>query len=189
MDWKSEKEKKSRKEKWSVLLLLLMLFLLGIVIGILFSQKRNCCECVAQSTVSSDNISGGVGLAIDPNAENSSSYENNHKEEQGVSISGWDSMTIPANEKEIPVDFYNPKENEGLYYLTFELRIYNNNESYEVLYTSGLVEPGKHINQITISHGLEKGMYKAVVHVQPYRMDEDKTITNNSDIKIKLIVQ
>ena len=58
-----------------------------------------------------------------------------------------------------------------------------------MLYSSGLVEPGKHIQQITLSRGLEKGVYEAVVHVQPYRMSEARTLTNNADIKTVLIVK
>ena len=34
----------------------------------------------------------------------------------------------------------------------------------------------------------ESGNYDAVIHVQPYHMDENKTPTNNADMKTNLIV-
>lgn len=190
MNYECEKEKKNSKAKWSVLLLLLILLALGITIVIMLILKGKHGGNMEQPTAPSGNLSGGVGLVIDPNAEKGTSHENESAEEQGVAISGRESMTIPADKKEIEVDFYNPEENAELYYLTFELRLYNNSEQdYEVLYTSGLVEPGKHINRITLSHGLEEGVYEAVIHVQPYRMNEERTLTNNADIKIELIVK
>lgn len=188
------KEKENSKEKWLVLLLLLILLLLGIVIGMLLSQRGKGVSHRKRYTNSSDcstaNSGEGVGLVIDPNAESGQSSENNNTTEQDVAISGRGSMTFPANKKEVTVDFYNPKENEGLYYMTFELRLNNDSEQgYEVLYTSELVEPGKHINRISLSRALEKGVYEAVVHVQPYRMKEEKTLTNNADMKTRLIVK
>ena len=190
MNRKTEKEEKNDRRKWFVLLLLLILLLFTILICILFSQRGKHGANNVDSTDSDGNVSGGVELVIDPNAENNPPYENDNTAEQGVAISGRGAITIPANKKEVAVDFYNPTENEGLYYLAFELRLSDEDgQGYEVLYTSGLVEPGKHINWIELSRGLKKGVYEAVVHVQPYRMNEEKTLTNNADMKIALIVQ
>lgn len=124
--------------------------------------------------------------------ENASEYVEPTKEQQvsqGVSIPSWGSITIPADSAEITVDFFNPEENKDLYYLTFELRLPDDSEQgYEVLYTSGLVEPGLHIQKINLARTFDKGTYNAVIHVQPYRMDENKTATNNADLKTELIV-
>lgn len=172
--------------KWLLLLFLLFVIVTGIILIYRGRYDKNRGEI----SVPNEKVSGGVGLVIDLNADNSPSQENESILEQGVVIAGRESMTIPANKKEVVVDFFNPEENEQLYYLTFELRLCNNNgEDYEVLYTSGLVEPGKYINRITLSRELEKGEYEAVVHVQPYRMNEEKTLTNNADMRIKLIVK
>lgn len=182
-----EKDKKNDRKKGLVLLLLLIILLLGIVIGLLLLQRyRN----ISPDNVSTENSGNGVGLIIDSNAESQLPSENNNPAEQDVVISGRRFIRIPANENEVTVDFYNPKENEGLYYLTFELRLNDDSgQGYEVLYASGLVEPGKHIHRITLSHALEKGEYEAVVRVQPYRMNEEKTLTNNADMVTKLIVK
>ena len=102
-----------------------------------------------------------------------------------VAVPGWSSITIPANQQTVSVDFYNPEANEGLYYLTFKLILSNTGE---VLYESNAVPPGKHIQTITLSRALPAGTYDAVVHVQPYRMS-DETPANNADMKTKLIVK
>ncbi|HJJ40712.1 MAG TPA: hypothetical protein O0X63_00910, partial [Methanocorpusculum sp.] len=96
----------------------------------------------------------------------------------------------PANTQELNmVDFYNPIENDGLYYLTFKFCLLNaNGDISEVLWESQAVPPGKHIQKITMSRGLPAGKYSAVVHVQPYRMS-DETPTNNANLKTTLIVK
>ena len=108
--------------------------------------------------------------------------------EPGISIPGWGEIRILANATDISsVDFYNPEENE-LYYLTFELRLPDSSaQGYEVLYKSGLVEPGKHIQHISLSRGIPEGEYNVVVFVQPYRIS-DKSPTNCAEIPTKLLV-
>lgn len=194
MNSKYENEEKKDKKKRFVFLLLLiillMILLFGIVTCFMFIQNKKYGQNRGGIPVPGEKVNGGVGLVIDMNAENSPSYGNDNILNQDVVIAGRESIIIPANTKEVEVDFFNPKENAQLYYLTFELRLYNNSgEDYEILYTSGLVEPGKHINRITLSRELQKGVYEAVVHVQPYRMNEEKTLTNNADLIIKLIVK
>ena len=186
MHMKCEKEKKDRKIKLFVLLFLLILILLGILTGIILIQRGRCGKSRTELPAPTENTGGGIGLVIDGNAESSSTYEHDDISDQGVVIAGWESITISANKKEAEVDFFNPEENAKLYYLTFELRLYSNSsQDYEVLYASGLVEPEKHINQITLSRELEKGVYDAAVHVQPYRINE-KTITNYCDYSFHL---
>ncbi|MDE5860923.1 MAG: hypothetical protein K2J36_08390 [Ruminococcus sp.] len=57
-----------------------------------------------------------------------------------------------------------------------------------MLYTSGLVDTGLHIQTINIARGLEAGTYDAVIHVQPYRMNGAQTPTNNADMRTQFIV-
>ena len=135
----------------------------------------------------------GIGLTIDPDAGDYVPVTGDTAEAaQGVSIPGWASLTLPANtvNAKYCVDFYNPEANAGRYYLTFELRLPDDSpEGYEVLYTSKLVEPGKHIQSIQLERKLQAGKYRAVVHVQPYKMDGSMTPTNNADMETELIVK
>ncbi|MDO5141856.1 MAG: hypothetical protein Q4D31_02425 [Eubacteriales bacterium] len=124
-------------------------------------------------------------LKIDPAAGEYVAPETTPTESTGIAIPGWGSMTIPAGQTEVAVDLPNPEANAGKYYLTFELRL---KDSGEVLYTSGLVPPGQTIQHITLNRPLTAGEYAAVVHVQPYEMDEAQTPTNNADMETTLIV-
>lgn len=57
------------------------------------------------------------------------------------------------------IDLYNPDENNGLYYLTFEFRLADESEQgYEVLFKTGYLAPGKHIYQVNLSHVLSARM-------------------------------
>ena len=175
----TRQESKHNRITWLVFLLLICLAL-GLV-GFLLTK--------GVKTVDPAENFYGVGLAIDPNATEAQPTESGSNMEQNVTIAGIGVVTMPANQKEVTVDFYNPQENKGLFYLTFELRVRDSSpQGYEVLYTSGFVEPGKHIYEIELSREMKKGVYDAVIHVQPYRMDQEMTRTNNADIVTRLIV-
>ena len=106
---------------------------------------------------------------IDPNAGKYVAPEEDENVSKGISIPGWDTINIPEHATDVSVDFYNPEENSEMYYLTFELRLPNESEDgYEVLYKSGLIDPGLHIQNITLSREIDAGAYDSIVHVQTY---------------------
>ena len=173
------------KKRSFLIVIILLLIIIGLMFGILMGMKG------MTNSNDDNNNKGGVGLVVDPNAGEYVAPEKEELPKQGVAIPGWSSITIPANTKEITVDFMNPEANKDLYYLTFELRLLDDSkeEGYEVLYKSGLVQPGLHIQKIELSKGLAAGEYDAVMHVQPYRMNDEKTPTNNANMNTKLIVK
>lgn len=69
------------------------------------------------------------------------------------------------------------------FYLQFSIIL---TDTDEVIYSSGLVEYDSYINSIELSRDLEKGMYEAMVFIQPYDMAMNKT--NSALISIKLKV-
>lgn len=69
------------------------------------------------------------------------------------------------------------------FYLQFSIIL---TDTDEVIYSSGLVEYDSYINSIELSRDLEKGMYEAMVFIQPYDMAMNKT--NSALIRIKLKV-
>ena len=108
---------------------------------------------------------------------------------KGVVIPGWSYINLPAGQKTADtVDFYNPEGNADSFYLTFQLLIPDDKGGYESVYQSSLVEPGLHIQQIELTRALEAGSYDAILHIQPYTMDENRTATNNADLKTTLRV-
>lgn len=173
-------EKESKNKKWLlILLILLLLALLGV--GIWIGVSLNDQPDDPTTNIGGVQLDPNQGGYVDPNQGGSTPS-------QGVAIPGWGKITIPVNETEVTVDFYNPEQNAGLYYLTFELRLPDGNGGYEVLYKSGLIEAGNHIQKITLSRGLAEGTYDAIIFVQPYRMD-GVTPTNNAETKTQLIVK
>ena len=74
--------------------------------------------------------------------------------------------------------------NTDLFYLTFALYLEKDDE---LLYQSGLVEPNKHINSITLSRPLSAGEYDAYLFIQPYKSDMCSK-TNSGKVPIKLYV-
>ena len=162
--------RRSGKAKW---IILLVLILAVVAAALLIFQPWA-------------NTPYGGGLIIDPNAgEYVKPTQTQSTIIPSVAVPGWSSITIPANQQTVSVDFYNPERNEGQYYLTFKLIL---SDTGEVLYESAAVPPGKHIQTITLTRALSAGTYDAVIHVQPYRMS-DETPANNADMKTKLIVK
>ena len=174
-----------RKTKNLIIVLIVLVLILVLSLGAVLLLGGRLTRSAPPATSGS-----GVGLTIDKDA---GEYVEQKKESvPGVAIPGWASLTLPADTTKIKgsVDFYNPEANEGWYYLTYELRLPDSSaQGYEVLYTSGLIEPGKHIQSITLSRGLPAGEYDAVIHVQPYTLDEEMTPLNNADLKTTLVVK
>lgn len=161
------------KAKNIKIIIIFIIALISIILLVFLPNKENVIE--------NNNVynSGDVEESI-----------NNNKEFKNVAILGMRNITMKANTKDINVNFINPIENEGLYYQTFELRLLNDSEEgYEILYQSDMVKPGEEIKEITLSREIEKGEYDAIYYVQPYRMDVEKTPTNDAKIKIKIIAK
>ena len=59
----------------------------------------------------------------------------------------------------------------------------------EVIFTTGLIPPGMSCSKVTLTRPLEKGEYPAVLRVQPYRMNDSRTPTNNAELDIVLTVR
>lgn len=179
---KSEQHSSDRKWKILVVILAVLLLLCGgcMIIwgGVPFFP--------AAAPNDGGSTSQGVGLVVDPNA-------NEYVKPipaPGVVIPGFGEMTISANTKElVGINLYNPKENEGWYYLTYKLCLLDKNRDVsEVLYESQLIPPNNIIKDITMSRSLAKGEYDAVMIVQPYRI-ADNTPTNNANLELTIIVK
>lgn len=175
-----ENRKEKNGKKWLILLiLLLLLIIIGLLVGILL---RGGNQAPANSN----------GVFIDQSAGKYTEKQETSDGSQikGVVIPGWSTLTFPAGTKEVDtVDFYNPEGNADSFYLTFQILIPDDKGGYESIYQSGLVEPGLHIQTIELTRELEAGTYEAILHVQPYTMDESRTATNNADLKTTLVVE
>ena len=193
MRQKPKKARRNARGKSGAASLIVLLALLAVTVGLFVWQNQSANRGAPEATLSPTvEPSPTVELQIDPNAGELVT-PTPAPTEPGVAIPGWGSITLPAGVTEAATTLKNPEANEGWYYLTFELRLptvdeETGEESYEVLFTTGLIPPGQYCNQVTLTRALEPGEYNVILHVQPYRMS-DKTPTNNADTETLLIVE
>lgn len=193
MRQKPKKARRNARGKSGAASLIVLLALLAVTVGLFVWQNQSANRGAPEATLSPTvEPSPTVELQIDPNAGELVT-PTPAPTEPGVAIPGWGSITLPAGVTEAATTLKNPEANEGWCYLTFELRLptvdeETGEESYEVLFTTGLIPPGQYCNQVTLTRALEPGEYNVILHVQPYRMS-DKTPTNNADTETLLIVE
>ena len=170
--------KRDKKLLLTVIALLLLAMLTDLLLCVLMLGYKPSGDVTSSS--------GGGGIGFDPDV--SDERPGTVTQTQSVSVAGFSKLTMPPDADTIAIDLYNPEENFGLYYLTFELRLRLDNGEYETLYKSGLVGAGKHIYQITLSHAVSAGEYSGELFIQPYRMSDmspTNTVTGNLTIIVK----
>ena len=181
--------RKRPKKRMQLLIALAVVVVLAVAAMLIWQSTQ---PTPAPASVPTVSPTFTVELEIDPNAGELVT-PTPAPTEPGVAIPGWGSITLPAGVTEAATTLKNPDANADWYYLTFEMRLptvdeETGEESYEVLFTTGLIPPGQYCNQVTLTRALEPGEYNVILHVQPYRMS-DKTPTNNADMETLLIVQ
>lgn len=193
MRQKPKKARRNARGKGGAASLIVLLALLAVTVGLFVWQNQSANRGAPEATLSPTvEPSPTVELQIDPNAGELVT-PTPAPTEPGVAIPGWGSITLPAGVTEASTTLKNPEANADWYYLTFEMRLptvdeETGAESYEVLFTTGLIPPGQYCNKVTLTRALEPGEYNVILHVQPYRIS-DKTPTNNADMETVLVVE
>lgn len=182
---RSRRRQQAKRMQLIVALLAVAVLAVGAVLIWKSTQPEAAPTVTATPTVTAE-------LEIDPNA-GALITPTPAPTEPGVAIPGWGSITLPAGVTEASTTLKNPEANADWYYLTFEMRLptvdeETGAESYEVLFTTGLIPPGQYCNKVTLTRALEPGEYNVILHVQPYRIS-DKTPTNNADMETVLVVE
>lgn len=127
-----------------------------------------------------------------------------------VALPGWVSLTIPADMTGVRVSLPNPKQNEMLYYLSFDLyaalpeeAIAENAETVTVdltdketgesvptlfvkLYASGLVPPGYALQDIELTQAVPAGEYTGIVSIHPFYYENYMPTANTGNVLITL---
>ncbi len=102
--------------------------------------------------------------------------------EANISIPGFETMTIPENQKTVQTTLYNPESNSCYFQISLVL------ESGEVIYQSKLVQPGQYLYEIELNRGLKQGEYKVTIVYETFSM-ENYAQLNGAKVPFQLIVQ
>lgn len=165
---------KNNMVRYTVEALVIAAVIIAVILCVKFSNFIN-------------NDSAGVGLTVDPDSGTfvEPEIEELEKSSDGISIPGWGSINIAANETAVDVNLKNPEENEGKYDLAFTITLEGEDEP---IAKTGLIPAGKSALKLKLTKPLEPGTYEATVLVQPYRVD-DQSKTNNAEIKTVIIAE
>lgn len=131
-------------------------------------------------------VSGTFHPDLDPDAQDWTGEalpDKNEGESAGIQIPGYPSITLPADAADVTVALLNPEGNPC--YFIFELVL---SDTDEVLYTSGMVAPGKVLTDITLSRPLAAGEYNATIRISTASL-EDGSAMNGANVETVLIVQ
>ncbi len=124
-----------------------------------------------------------TAYAADPNAQAwSPSAELATQESTGIHIPGYGEIFFPEGEQDVSITLYNPQKNDCI--LVYSLYL---NDETEPIYTSGGIEPGKAVQQISLSHALEAGEYTLKLHITPYD-PQTGSMLNQADVSAPLLV-
>ena len=80
-----------------------------------------------------------------------------------IKLPCYNNVAIPSGTKHVKISLPNPDGNQFLF--LFEIVL---SDSGEVLYTSGLVQPGMYVEDVTLSRELEKGEYGAALKISVF---------------------
>ena len=161
---------KQTNKKNKILIGMIVFLCVVIVVGIIYFTNQKKSE--SDGTFKPD---------LDPNA--SEVQEDSEDKPTGIRIPGYPSITIDADTTEVSMDLMNPEGNPC--YFTFEIIL---KDTEEVLYTSKMVEPGKAITKVTLSHSLSSGDYDAIIRITTNSLEDGSTM-NGANVETVLKVE
>ncbi len=111
-----------------------------------------------------------------------------------ITTTGIVEMRFKAGQKEQNFILTNSAKNEGVCFMTFTIYIDANannkiDEADEMIYESGLVQPGYSISKFSINRALDAGEYKVLVLEQPYSYDQERVKLNNMVVSTKIVAE
>ena len=126
-------------------------------------------------------------LAVDDQAEdwtgNKETYTGK-KNTDTIDIPGYGAIDLHADTVKQAVNLYNPEQNNCYFKMSLLL------EDGTKLWESQLIAPGKAVYKITLNQALKAGEYKdATLKYECFKMNEERTPLNGSEIKLNLNVR
>ena len=165
---KTQTQKDEKRKKIILLIILLLLMIILIITTIMLIQKSK-----ADGNIISDKDVSGSQSDID--------LDLNHSQNEDVFTELMGFGTLEITEDYPNIYLVNPEDNDV--YLSFDV-IYND----EVLYTSGLIEPGK-MEAYDIFSRLDAGRHELMYSITSYELDSKTVlwsgIQQNQEILIR----
>lgn len=100
-----------------------------------------------------------------------------------ISVPGYDSITFPANERDVEIILPNPSGNPCNFRFRMVLA-----DTGETLYQSGIIPPGMAVKKITLLRELEVGDYNLEIHIETTSL-VDASPMNGATLQVKLKVR
>ncbi len=176
------------------LAMLILFFLLGVLLfaGLVFGVMQ-----VITNGGEDETTTTKPSLVLDMGQEEGEGTldlpEKVEMENKNVTIVGIPEIHFKANQKEQNVILTNHEKNKGICFMEFTIYLDKNSnkkidDEDEMIYKSGLVQPGYSISKFSINRTLDVGEYDAVVMQQPYSLDQQTNKLNNMVVATKIIV-
>lgn len=165
-------QKNTQKTKYRAVIIVLIVLLLG------------CAACFIYGYMTKKEAAyTGSSASIDENAsEWDDGLNEAHDIEDQILVPGYSGAKMQEGTTDLKLRIGNPEENHCCLKATLCL------SDGTVLYESGLIEPGKGFEEVTLNQTLAAGSYEAYVHYQGYSMDEEPEILNSCDSAFTLTV-
>lgn len=98
-----------------------------------------------------------------------------------IVIPGYGEILLDADTRDVMLILPNPSGNPCYFRFSILLK-----ESGEVIYTSGLVPPGKAIGELRLKRALSEGNYPATIQIETFSLDESHTPMNGANVETVL---
>lgn len=150
----------------------------------LSTEDTSIQDTIAQNTVN-QNITNSVNSSQNSDVifEEDQTLDETPTMSDSITIPGFDTWTIKANETRVTSNFYNPESNNCYFVITVTL-----NDTGEQIYQSNYLKPGQHLYKINLLKSMTSGTYNATLNYSTYSID-DFTPLNGADVPFKLIVE
>lgn len=179
------------------LALLILLFLLGLLAlaGLLFGVYYTIQSGIFDKTPEPVTTPNGMVLE---GVEGEGVWDKLDEEidvsTKNITMRGITQINFIAGQKEQNFVLANDKKNADICFMQYSIYLDKNgnkkaDDGDELLYESGLVQPGYAISRFSISRPLSEGTYSAVVVAQPYSFDKQLSKLNNMVFATEIIVK
>lgn len=166
------KDHTKNARRYGKYLLLVLVILAALAAGISLGKQKADNADTAQS-----------GVVLDPSAEPIPHTDAEESAAEGIRIPGYVTIQADASDQQAMVDLMNPEGNPC--YFEYEISYA---DSGDLIYQSGLIQPGMCINGFPLQHVPEEGDYPITIAIHTYSLKDGTTPMNGAEVRASLHV-